>query len=103
MRVDLNPEAQPARESSSASSQNTAAGAGTSAGNGALALGEDQAQLSGAHAQVEGLAAQAAQLPEVRQERVEPLRQAVLSGEYTVSSEQVAGAVFAHMLAAPAA
>ncbi len=66
-------------------------------------LGEDQAQLSGAHLQVQALAAQASQLPEVRQERVSALRQAVESGNYSPSPEQVAGALLSHMMAEPAA
>jgi flagellar biosynthesis anti-sigma factor FlgM len=51
---------------------------------------------------VEALAAQASQLPEVRQERVQALREAVQSGRYDVNPEQVAGALLAHMTAGPA-
>jgi flagellar biosynthesis anti-sigma factor FlgM len=61
------------------------------------ALGEDSAQLSGAHVQVQALVAQALQFPEVRQEKVAALRQAVLSGSYQPTSQQVAGAVLAHL------
>jgi len=66
-------------------------------------LGEDQAQLSGAHAQVSGLTAQASQLPEIRQQRVQALRQALENGQYHASPQQVAGAVLAHLATAQAA
>jgi hypothetical protein len=36
-------------------------------------------------------------LPEVRQERVSVLRQAVQSGDYRPDPEQVAGALFSHL------
>lgn len=100
MRIDLNHGPQPTPESDRTSFNNPTPAGSTSVGN---ALGEDQAQLSGAHAQVEALAAQASQLPEVRGERVHALRQAIQSGNYRTSPEQVAGAMFAHMTAEPAA
>lgn len=59
--------------------------------------GEDQAQFSEAHLQVQALASQASQLPEVREERVQSLREAVQSGRYQAKPEQVAAALFAHM------
>jgi anti-sigma28 factor (negative regulator of flagellin synthesis) len=46
---------------------------------------------------VQALVAQALQFPEVRQEKVAALRQAVLSGSYQPTSQQVAGAVLAHL------
>jgi len=66
-------------------------------------LGEDQAQLSGTHVHIQELAAQLSQLPEIRQEKVNALRELVLGGSYQPSSKQVAEAVFAHMLVTPAA
>jgi flagellar biosynthesis anti-sigma factor FlgM len=66
-------------------------------------MGQDQAQLSGVHAQVQALAAQAAQLPEVRQGKVMALRQAVVAGRYQTHPDQVAGAMVAEMLDGPAA
>jgi flagellar biosynthesis anti-sigma factor FlgM len=105
MRIDSNQGPQPLNESSAASSQN-AVGASNSSSDAigpSYALGEDQAQLSGAHTQVDALAAQAAQLPEIREERVLALRQAVESGQYSPSSEQVAGAVVDSMISAYAA
>jgi flagellar biosynthesis anti-sigma factor FlgM len=65
-------------------------------------MGEDQAQLSGAHLQVAALAAQAAALPEVRQERVQALRQAIQSGQYRSDAQKLAGALISHMSAGAA-
>jgi flagellar biosynthesis anti-sigma factor FlgM len=59
--------------------------------------GEDLAQLSGAHVQVQALASQASQLPEVRDERVQSLRQSVLSGEYRPDPEKVGAALLSYM------
>lgn len=60
-------------------------------------LGEDEALLSGLHVQVQALVAQASQLPEIRQERVNALRQTVLGGRYQPGSKQIAESVFAHL------
>jgi flagellar biosynthesis anti-sigma factor FlgM len=95
MRIDLNQGPQQLNESNRNGAQNPVTSGSSSLGN---ALGEDQAQLSGSHVQVNALAAQASQLPEVRQERVQALRQAVQSGQYTASPEEVAGAMFADMI-----
>ena len=93
MRVDLNYGPQAAPETNRNGTPNPAA-SGSPAAN--PVLGEDQAQLSGAHVQVQALVAQAAQLPEVRQERVQALRQAVESGQYQARPQEVAGALLAH-------
>lgn len=102
MRIDLNhgPQSSPEnnRTSSAASAAARTSSVNTAGVNGA-GPEEDQAQLSGAHAQVQALAAQAAQLPEVREERVQSLRQALQSGMYQVSPAEVGGAMFAHMIA----
>ena len=101
MRIDLNQTPQPLPETNRSSAQNSGAGVNPSVTN-ALG-GEDQAELSGAHVQVQALVAQASQLPEVREERVNALRQAIQGGHYQSSPEKVAGAVFEHMLAGIAA
>ena len=101
MRIDSNQTAQPLPESGRGGNPSPASsdtGASVSS-----ALGEDQAQFSGAHIQVQALVAQALQYPETRPEKVNALRQAVLGGSYQPSSKQVAEAVFAHMLVSPAA
>jgi flagellar biosynthesis anti-sigma factor FlgM len=96
MRIDLNPEAQPLPESNRTTGENAVnREVQSSAGS---PVGEDRAQLSGTHAQIQALTAQAAQLPEAPQEKVSALRQMILGGNYQPSSEQLAGALFAHML-----
>jgi flagellar biosynthesis anti-sigma factor FlgM len=107
MRIDVNHGAQSFPESNRASTQNSAgAGLDSSASVGNVLsqnqpsqspLGLDQAQLSGVTARVRELAALAAQLPEVREERVHALRQAIQSGSYSPSLDNVAGALAAHM------
>src|ERR1700691_2231575 len=94
MRIDPNPAAQAFPESRSSSPSPASGDTRVSAGN---PLGEDQTQLSGIHAQVQTLTAQAAQLPEIRQEKVNALRQAVLGGSYQPSAAQVADGLFAYM------
>jgi len=96
MRIDSNQGAQALPENSRASSPSSAsADAHSSAG---AWVGEDQAQLSGAHVQVQALVAQASQLTEIRQEKVNALRQAVLGGSYQPGVAQVAVALFSHMV-----
>jgi negative regulator of flagellin synthesis FlgM len=113
MRIEGNPAAQSLPESgrsanastvtgdarSSATTSTTSSATSSASGN----LGEDQAEISGIHAQVRALAGQALQFPEIRQEKVNALRQVVLGGTYQPSSKQIADAVFAHMQALPAA
>jgi flagellar biosynthesis anti-sigma factor FlgM len=101
MRIDLNQTSQPLHETNSNSA--TSAGAAVPASVTSGLGGEDQAQLSGVHAHVLALVAQASQLPEVREQRVHALRQAIQSGQYQSSPEKVAGAVFAHMITGAAA
>jgi flagellar biosynthesis anti-sigma factor FlgM len=101
MRIDSNQGAQPLPEnkrSTHSSPVSVDARASTR-----TVFGEDSAQISGIHVQVQALVAQALQLPEVRQEKVNALRQSVLGGSYQPSSSQVAEAVFGHMLVSTAA
>jgi flagellar biosynthesis anti-sigma factor FlgM len=101
MRIDANQSTQPLPESGPTGNQSAA----SSGARPALSspLGEDQADLSGGHIQVQTLAAQVLQFPEIRQEKVNALRQVVLSGSYQLNPGQIAGAVFNHLLAPPAA
>ncbi len=102
MRIDYGYRAQATTESNRSSGPGATANAlgGPTAGDSSDSLGEDwelgQSQLSGAHPQVLSLAAKAAQLQEVREERVQALRYAIETGQYRPSHEQVAGAVLAH-------
>lgn len=96
MRIDPNPGTAPLPESGRSGNQ-TPNALPASSGS-ASALGEDQAQLSGAGAQLQALVAQASQLPETAAAKIDALRQAVMSGSYQPSPDQVAGALFAHMV-----
>jgi flagellar biosynthesis anti-sigma factor FlgM len=100
MRIDLSQGAQLLPENGRLTHSSPASvGDGLSAG----AVGEDQAELSGAHVQAQALAAQVLQFPEIREEKVNALRQVVLGGSYRPESSQIAEAVFAHLLNSPAA
>jgi len=106
MRINPNQGADPLQQSGRLDNASSASPAASSSSGGAL--GEDQAQLSGAHVQVQALAAQALQLPAVRQdavrqEKVSALRQAILGGSYHPDSEQVAEALMGHMMVLSAA
>jgi flagellar biosynthesis anti-sigma factor FlgM len=100
MRVDLNLSAQSLQESANGATAPANAANSSTASEG---LGQDQAQLSGAAAQIQALTAQAAQLPDIRQERVSSLRQVVESGSYDPQPEDVADAMMAYMTVQPAA
>jgi flagellar biosynthesis anti-sigma factor FlgM len=97
MRIDSNQGAQPLPESARTGNQTTTKENAVSPGASG-ALGEDQAQLSGTHLQVQALVAQVAQLPETAQARINALRQAVIAGKYQPSPSQVAEALFTNMV-----
>ena len=59
----------------------------------AVATGQDQAQLSVDNATIQQLKVKLSQVPEVRQDRVDALRQAVSSGSYQVSDQQLSDAI----------
>ena len=104
MRIDPNFGPQATSETNSTGTQGTRSGSLTNVVS-SIAGGvnsEDQAHLSGAHAQVDALAAQASQLPEIRQERVQALRQVMLRGQYHPAPEQVAGAMIDSMISSAA-
>jgi len=56
----------------------------------------DSVSVSDRAATVSNLVARAKELPDVRQERVEPLRGAVNSGSYKPSAEDIADAIINH-------
>jgi len=106
MRIDSNPGAQSLPDSARISNQTSATPAqGSNQGLPGVSspLGEDQAQLSAVHAQIPAWVAQVSQLPETAQEKVDALRQAVINGTYQPGPDQVAGAIFANMVAKIAA
>jgi len=94
MRIDFHYGAHSVPESERATRQNSTTVSGAV---NVPPSGEDQAQLSGAQAQVTALAAQVSQLPEIRQERVQALRLAVESGNYHADAGKVAAAVVEQM------
>jgi flagellar biosynthesis anti-sigma factor FlgM len=100
MRIDLHYGPQQATETERSSAQaNQAANASTSQ----VQLGQDEAAFSGAHVQVQALAAQALQLPEVREEKVQALRQALHAGQYQPNPKKTADAMAALMASGPTA
>ncbi len=103
MRIQLDHGAQHLPEAERVKSQQARAAEDTAKASNTSEVGQDQARFSGAHAQVQALAAQAAQLPEVRMERVQALRQALLGGGYQRTPHEVAGALIEHLTAEPAA
>jgi len=58
---------------------------------------QDQAQLSVDGSRIEQLRAGLSSVPEVRQERVNALRQAIGQGSYQVTDQQLAGAIYSQM------
>jgi flagellar biosynthesis anti-sigma factor FlgM len=74
--------------------------AAESTSNGAAGL--DQARFSFGQARVHALEAEVLAQPEVRQERVDLLRQALGKGEYAVSEGQIADAMIADLSAGSA-
>lgn len=65
---------------------------------GAVDAGQDQAQLSADSQTIQQLKTTLSQVPEVRQGRVEALRQAMSAGSYQVSDQQLSDAIASDML-----
>ena len=63
-----------------------------------ISSGQDQAQLSVDNDTIQSLKSSLAEMPEVRQERVQALRQAVASGSYQVSDQQLSDAIRSDLL-----
>jgi flagellar biosynthesis anti-sigma factor FlgM len=103
MRIDFNHGPQNVSEGSQTSPQSQETGNRAALSGTIGTIGEDQAQLSGAQVQVAALAAQASQLPEVRETRVQALREAVIAGRYNTAPDEIAGALMIHMIAGAAA
>ena len=86
MRIDLNSVPQgSAAQKTEKSSVNKRAQLDT---NDNAGFGEDTVSLS-------TLVQQALSVPEMREERIESLRQAIQSGQYSVSPQQIAAAILA--------
>jgi flagellar biosynthesis anti-sigma factor FlgM len=63
-----------------------------------VASGQDQAQFSVDNDTIQSLKATLSQVPEVRQDRVDALRQALSRGSYQVSDEQLSDAMGSDLL-----
>lgn len=59
-------------------------------------LGEDKTTLSGDSASVKALTAKAMQSAEIRQDKVEALRQAIQNGDYKIEPDKIAEAMMRH-------
>src|SRR5919197_6139768 len=94
MRIDLNPKTPELPENKGPSRPNSS----NRVSPGESERSPDQTSLAG-HARVRELQAQIQQLPEDRQSRVEALARAVHDGQYQVSAEQIAQALFSEMVA----
>jgi len=93
MRIDLNLGISPAADSATPVKPDIAAGSGPQNSD----LVGDVASPSADYARAQALTATLSQLPDVREEKVAALAEMVHSGNYTVSPEQTAEALMAHM------
>lgn len=94
MKIDGN---NPFQETQSATFQRTNVSKGTESNQVMGTSDADGASLS-TGLTVSTLAAQLQQMPDVRQERVAALRQAIQSGQYQVSNDQIANALHNQLL-----
>ena len=90
MKIDLNSSA-----ANLASQDWTAHKAPQTAESAQTGATEDRVTLASAGPSVQSLTARAMQTPQIRQEKVDALRQAVASGSYAVDSEKTASAMAA--------
>ncbi len=97
MRVDLNASSMPELDrsrGSAATALNTQASAQKAASSSAAAS-DDVARLSSGSEAVANLKAELSSVPDIRQQLVENLREAINSGSYKVSADVVAGRMLA--------
>jgi len=91
MRIDPQIPAPDAAATSSVSNQRSGAAANAAAG--ASGQPNDTVQLSAAQTVLSSLVSQLANVPDVRQQKVDALRAQIQSGQYQASNEQVANAI----------
>lgn len=96
MRIDLNPASMPELERSRGSSNASAASATPVDSS---SQSEDVASLSTGHEAISTLGAQLKAVPDVRQERVESLRQAIQSGTFKISPDGIADKMISERIA----
>lgn len=92
MRIDFQTTPQSAAEVSSSKKAAVSTSAAT-----AGKLQSDRTDFSTSHLDLRAMALQA-QPPEVREQRVQSLREAIAAGQYQPRPEQIAGALFSHMV-----
>ena len=97
MRIDSNQSGQTTPSTNRPATRSQTAGSSSSQAGGGLSVTEGLAQHSGTLVLVRALAAEAAQLPDVRQEKVIALRQALQRGDYRLDPDQVADALLWHL------
>lgn len=99
MRIDLNAGTPEAPGPGQATGQATKSGGQVGFGNaGAAGLsGTDTAKLSQDQGRVQDLASQVQQFPEIRQDKVAALQQAIKEGSYSVTAAQSADALISAM------
>lgn len=95
MRIDS---AIPPLENQSTSQVGNSGSSGPSSRASAVPSGQDQAQLSVDSGTVQTLKARLGQTPEIRQDRVNALRQAISDGTYQVSDRQLSDAIGSALL-----
>jgi|SRR5580698_7750097 negative regulator of flagellin synthesis FlgM len=93
MKVDLNGLTGPALDSINSPQRTPSETAATSDVSTGPVVAEDAATLSIDSARVNSLVAKALDSPQVREQKVEALRQAVQNGEYKVDPAQIAEAM----------
>lgn len=59
-----------------------------------VSIAADEAQISADRATIQALGAELGKVPEMRLEKVERLRRSIVNGDYRVSAEQIAEAVY---------
>jgi flagellar biosynthesis anti-sigma factor FlgM len=92
MRIDLNSSAMPELDRSPSATSGAKTHDLTSRPS---AIAEDSAMLSTGRDAVQTLKAQLDQIPEIRQQKVESLRQALAEGRYQAHPQQIAAAMVA--------
>jgi flagellar biosynthesis anti-sigma factor FlgM len=97
MRID--PSSQSPEAAQSNAVQDAKNSASQKAEQGSNGAGAVDVQLSTSSGQVAALTQEAINAPAVRTDRVDALRQAIRSGNYNVTNEQVAAAMYSDMSA----
>jgi negative regulator of flagellin synthesis FlgM len=92
MRIDLNSSAMPELDRSKGATSGSKTQDVT---NRPPASAEDVAHLSTGSDAVQTLKAQVDQVPEIRQQKVDSLKQAIAQGTYQMHPQQIAAAMFA--------